>query len=163
MQSSLKNLPRVSFILPTLNAEALLDNCLASIARQTCPRDRYEILIADAHSTDHTREIAKKYGAMVFDDDGKNMEEGKRLALRHATGEYIVFVDADNEITHPDYIELAVKALGANPQADLWLFLADGSRVFKRMSWRPKRDVTQIVSDVFEWVRAHERELKPFV
>jgi glycosyltransferase involved in cell wall biosynthesis len=117
MQSSLKNLPRVSFILPTLNAEALLDNCLASIARQTCPRDRYEILIADAHSTDHTREIAKKYGAMVFDDDGKNMEEGKRLALRHATGEYIVFVDADNEITHPDYIELAVKALAANLQA----------------------------------------------
>jgi glycosyltransferase involved in cell wall biosynthesis len=117
MQSSLKNLPRVSFIMPTLNTEALLDNCLASIARQTYPRDRYEILIADAHSTDHTREIAKKYGAMVFDDDGKNMEEGKRLALRHATGEYIVFVDADNEITHPDYIELAVKALAANLQA----------------------------------------------
>ena len=45
------------------------------------------------------------------------MEEGKRLALQHATGEYIVFVDADNEITHPDYIELAVKALAANPQA----------------------------------------------
>ncbi|HTV75389.1 MAG TPA: hypothetical protein VMD57_00205, partial [Candidatus Baltobacteraceae bacterium] len=40
-----------------------------------------------------------------------------RLALRHATGEFIVFVDADNEITHADYIELAVKALAANPQA----------------------------------------------
>ena len=54
---------------------------------------------------------------IVIDDDGQNMEEGKRLALQHATGEYIVFVDADNEITHPDYIELAVKALAANPQA----------------------------------------------
>ena len=52
---------------------------------------------------------------MVFDDDGKNMEEGKRLALQHATGDFIVFVDADNEITHADYIELAVKALVANP------------------------------------------------
>ena len=50
-----------------------------------------------------------------------------------------------------------------NRQADLRLFLADGSRLFKQTSWRPKRDVTQIVSDVFEWVRAHERELKPFV
>ena len=117
MQSSLENLPRVSFIMPTLNVEALLDNVLSSITRQTYPRDRYEILLADAHSTDRTREIAKKYGAIVIDDDGKNMEEGKRLALRHATGEYIVFVDADNEITHPDYIELAVKALAANPQA----------------------------------------------
>ncbi len=117
MPSDLEKLPRVSFIMPTLNAEALLDNALASITRQTYPRDRYEILLADAHSTDGTREVAKKYGAMVLDDDGKNMEEGKRLALRQATGEYIVFVDADNEITHPDYIELAVTALAANPLA----------------------------------------------
>ena len=110
-------LPRVSFIMPTLNVEALLDNVLSSIARQNYPRDRYEIILADAHSTDRTREIAKKYGVIVLDDDGKNMEEGKRLALQHATGEFIVFVDADNEITHADYIELAVKALAANPQA----------------------------------------------
>jgi glycosyltransferase involved in cell wall biosynthesis len=114
--SSPEILPRVSFIMPTLNAEAILENCLASIAHQTYPRDRYEIILADAHSTDRTRDIAKKFGATVLDDDGKNIEEGKRLALRHATGEFIVFVDADNEITHADYIELAVKALAANPQ-----------------------------------------------
>src|ERR1039458_8794240 len=117
MPPSLDHLPRVSFIMPTLNAEALLDNVLASIARQTYPREKMEIILADAHSTDATRDIAKKFGALVLDDDGKNMEEGKRLALRHATGDYIVFVDADNEITHADYIELAVKALAANPQA----------------------------------------------
>lgn len=110
-------LPRVSFIMPTLNCGELLDNTLAAIARQTWPRDRYEIILADAYSTDRTREIAAKYGAIVLDDNGKNMEEGKRLALRHAIGEYIVFVDSDNEITHSDYVELAVKALAANPQA----------------------------------------------
>ena len=103
--------------MPTLNAEAILENCLASIARQTFPREKIEIILADAHSTDRTRDIAKKFGAIVLDDDGKNMEEGKRLALRHATGQYIVFIDADNEITHPDYLELAVRALAANPQA----------------------------------------------
>src|SRR6516225_8104284 len=112
-----KFFPRLSVIMPTLNAESLLDNALSSITRQTYPQDKIEIILADAHSTDRTREIAKKYGALVLDDDGKNMEEGKRLALRHATGDYIVFVDADNEITHPDFIELAVKALAANSQA----------------------------------------------
>ena len=110
-------LPRVSFIMPTLNVEALLDNVLSSIARQTYPREKMEIILADAHSTDRTRDIAKNFGAIILADDGKNMEEGKRLALQHATGEYIVFVDADNEITHADYVELAVKALAANPQA----------------------------------------------
>ncbi len=117
MSSAPEPLPRVSFIMPTLNAGLLLDNVLASIARQTYPKDRYEIILADAHSKDDTRAIAKKYGAIVLDDNGRNMEEGKRLALRHAKGEYIVFVDADNEITHRDYIELAVRGLMAQPQA----------------------------------------------
>jgi len=109
--------PRISFIMPTLNVEAILDNCLASIARQTLPRDQYEIILADAHSTDSTRDIAKKYGAIVLDDNGKNMEEGKRLALEHAKGEFIVSIDSDNEFTHADYVELAVNALAENPQA----------------------------------------------
>jgi len=109
--------PKLSFIMPTLNAASMLENCLASIVRQTYPRDRYEILIADAHSRDATREIAKKHGALILDDNGQNMEEGKRLALAHANGEYVVFVDADNELSHPDYVELAVRALAKNPQA----------------------------------------------
>jgi glycosyltransferase involved in cell wall biosynthesis len=117
MPSDLDNLPRITIIMPTLNAEAILENCLTSIARQTYPRAKVEIILADAHSTDGTRAIAARFGARVLDDDGKNMEEGKRLALRHATGDYIVFVDADNEITHPDYLELAIQALAANPQA----------------------------------------------
>jgi glycosyltransferase involved in cell wall biosynthesis len=109
--------PKVSFIMPTLNAAALLENCLASIAKQTYPRDCYEIILADAMSKDGTREIAAKYGCVIMDDLGRDMEQGKRLALQKATGDYIVFVDSDNEITHPDYIELAVRALAANPQA----------------------------------------------
>jgi glycosyltransferase involved in cell wall biosynthesis len=109
--------PKVSFIIPTLNAAALLDNCLAAIDRQTWPREAREIILADAGSTDGTRDIAARYGALVLDDRGQNMEEGKRLALAHATGEYVCFVDADNEISAPDYLELAITALAAHPQA----------------------------------------------
>ena len=112
-----KHLPSISIIIPTLNAEAILENCLASIARQTYPRESIEIILADAHSADGTRAIAKKFGAIILDDNGKNMEEGKRLALRQAKGEYIIFVDADNEVTHPDYFELAIAGLQVNPQA----------------------------------------------
>jgi glycosyltransferase involved in cell wall biosynthesis len=109
--------PKVSIIIPTLNAGALLDNCLASVAAQDYPRDRLEVILADAFSTDATRDIAKKYGATVIDDPGQNMEEGKRLALGRAGGDYVVFVDADNEFTHPDCLQRAVRALEKNPQA----------------------------------------------
>ena len=48
--------------MPTLNAGALLENCLASVAAQTWPADRLEIIIADAFSQDHTRDIARREG-----------------------------------------------------------------------------------------------------
>lgn len=108
---------RVSVIIPTLNVEGLLENCLGSIARQTYPQGQIEVLLADAHSKDRTREIAAKFKAVVLDDNGRNMEEGKRMALGRATGEFIVFMDADNELTHPDYLELAVRGLREHPQA----------------------------------------------
>ena len=110
-------LPRISIIIPTLNAGALLDNCLSSIARQTYPKDKLQVVLGDAFSKDNTRGIAARYGALVIDDTGKNREEGKRVALKHATGEFIVFIDADNELTHPDYLELAVTALRDRPNA----------------------------------------------
>ncbi|HEU5397475.1 MAG TPA: glycosyltransferase, partial [Verrucomicrobiae bacterium] len=95
---------RVSFIIPVLNAAGILENCLKSIRQQDYPQDRFEIIVGDAGSTDGTRELAARYGAIIADDkDGRNIEDGKRAALVHATGDYVVFIDADNEITHPDY------------------------------------------------------------
>lgn len=117
-QVSRSPLPRVSIILPVLNAAGVLENCLESIARQTYPRDHYEVLIPDGGSTDGSQEMAKRHGAIVIDDRAsRHMEDSKRVALARATGEYIVFVDADNEITHPDYIEMGIRALAAHPHA----------------------------------------------
>jgi len=48
-------------------------------------------------------------------------------------------------------------------QADLRIFLANCSRLFARTNWRPQRGVTQIITDVFEWVRAHEKALQPLI
>jgi CDP-paratose 2-epimerase len=59
--------------------------------------------------------------------------------------------------------EVPVAAESENRQADLRIFLADCSRLFARTHWRPKRGVRQIVTDIFEWVRANEKELRPLV
>jgi CDP-paratose 2-epimerase len=59
--------------------------------------------------------------------------------------------------------EMPVGSEPENRRADLRIFLADCSRLFARTNWRPRRGVTQIVTDIFEWVRAHEKALQPLV
>jgi CDP-paratose 2-epimerase len=59
--------------------------------------------------------------------------------------------------------EVPIGAETENRQADLRIFLADSSQLFSRTNWRPKRGVEKIVADVFDWVRANEKELQPLV
>src|ERR1700691_3342051 len=110
--------PRVTFIIPVLNAAGILENCMQSIRRQDYLQEKFEIILADGGSTDGTQAIGQKYEAKVIHDRAsRHMEDSKKVALAQAGGEYVVFVDADNELTHPDYVRLAVQALQKNPQA----------------------------------------------
>ena len=108
---------RISFIIPTLNAAALLPACLRSIRSQDYPADKIEIIVADGSSADSTLEIARSFGAQIVENPDRVAESGKRIALKFARGEYIVFTDSDNEISSRDFIRLAVEALEKNPQA----------------------------------------------
>ena len=110
-------LPLVSFLIPTLNAAGILEVCLQSIVKQDYPPDRMEIVLADGASTDGTRELAKRYHCRVIDNPRRGYDSGKCEAFAASTGEFVVFVDADNEITHSDFVRRAVEALERQPQA----------------------------------------------
>ena len=53
---------KLSIVIPTLNSERTLPECLDAIIGQTFPRDQYEIVIADAGSSDSTLAIAREKG-----------------------------------------------------------------------------------------------------
>jgi glycosyltransferase involved in cell wall biosynthesis len=112
-----KNVPMVSFIIPTLNAAAMLPICLRSIRQQDYPPKEIEIIVADGGSADNTVEIARSFSAQVVQNPDRVAESGKRVALARAAGEYIVFTDSDNELVSRDFVRLAVAALAANPKA----------------------------------------------
>jgi cellulose synthase/poly-beta-1,6-N-acetylglucosamine synthase-like glycosyltransferase len=63
---SKKKFPKVSFVIPALNAENFLPSCIISIRTQHYPQNKIEILIVDGGSTDRTLEIAKKYNAVIL-------------------------------------------------------------------------------------------------
>ena len=81
----------LSVVVPTRNAGRLLDDCLASIARQR-PR---EVIVVDGLSSDDTVDIARRHGATVLSDDGRGLPAARLLGAEAASGRWVALVDAD--------------------------------------------------------------------
>jgi len=103
------NLPSISILIPTLNSENVLEDCLKSITKQNYPKDKIEIIIADGGSTDRTLDIAKKYGARIYENPLRTGEAGKAVALRYARNEIIAFIDSDNILPQSDWLKKMVE------------------------------------------------------
>jgi glycosyltransferase involved in cell wall biosynthesis len=99
--------------VPTLNAGPILARCLKSIADQDV--EHIEVIVADGGSSDGTQALAASFGATVIHNPDRIAEKGKQLALRHATGDFIVFMDSDNVLTHEDHFRNCAKELSDNP------------------------------------------------
>src|SRR6266581_1261452 len=104
---SLDHEPLVSVVIPSRNSARTIDDCLRSIILQSYKR--IEIIIVDCISTDSTREIAQRMGALVLSHDGER-SVAKNLGAKFANGKYLFFVDADHKLG-PDLIASCVKAI----------------------------------------------------
>ena len=82
---------KVSIIIPALNEEKTLPGLLDSIKSQNF--DDYEIIVADAKSTDGTRKIAADYGCRVV--EGGLPGAGRNAGAAVAGGDFLFFLDAD--------------------------------------------------------------------
>src|ERR1700677_5230717 len=58
-----------------------------------------EIIVVDSGSSDHTVEIAKSFGAKVFVEEWKGFAAQKNSAIDKATEEYVLSLDADEEVS----------------------------------------------------------------
>ena len=83
----------LSVVIITCNEEANLPRTLESVKWAD------EIIVVDSGSTDRTVEIAKSYGAKVFIEPWKGFAAQKNSALEKATGEMILSLDADEELS----------------------------------------------------------------
>ncbi len=102
---------RISVIIPTLNSEEYLQECLESIVAQEFPRKNIEILIIDGGSKDNTLKIAKRYPTKIYRNPLKTGETGKAIGLRHAKYELLAFIDSDNILPSRDWFKRMVEPL----------------------------------------------------
>jgi len=93
----------ISIIIPTLNEESVIGDTIIKIrSKLTLP---HEIIVSDGHSTDNTVAIAQQHADKVIAHDGsfrQTIAQGRNAGAQAATGEFLVFLDADCFIQDPD-------------------------------------------------------------
>ncbi|MGY1643908.1 glycosyltransferase family 2 protein [Geodermatophilus sp. SYSU D00703] len=106
--------PRVSVIIPCYNQARFLGDALASVAAQTQPAA--EVIVVDDGSTDNTAEVAKRSPGVQFIRKGHaGSAAARNTGLRNATGDYLVFLDADDRLL-PCALEVGLESLMARPE-----------------------------------------------
>src|SRR5256714_9445020 len=87
----------LSVVIITHNEEANLPCTLESVKRLVAD-GKGEIIVVDSGSTDRTVEIAKSFGAKVFVEEWKGYAAQKNSAIDKAAGDWILSLDADEEL-----------------------------------------------------------------
>src|SRR5438270_5579847 len=87
----------LSVVLITFNEEANLARTLESVS-SLISEGKGEIIVVDSGSTDRTVEIAKSYGAKVFIEEWKGYAAQKNSAIDKAMGDWVLSLDADEQI-----------------------------------------------------------------
>ena len=87
--------PHVTVIVVTYNSAATVRETLSSLADQTYPDDRYEVLVVDGGSTDGTAALAEEYGAGFHVVEGGTIGACRNRGIELAAGEYVAFTDSD--------------------------------------------------------------------
>ncbi|MDP7010536.1 MAG: glycosyltransferase, partial [Verrucomicrobiota bacterium] len=86
---------RLTCCLITKNEEPSIGKCLKSVRKVA-----NQIIVLDTGSEDNTKKIAATHGAEVYDHDWKDdFSEARNKCLEYARGDWVLFLDADEELT----------------------------------------------------------------
>jgi glycosyltransferase involved in cell wall biosynthesis len=89
----------ISVVLPALNEERFIAQCLQCLANQEFPRAQFEVLVMDNASTDRTSEIAAGFleslPIAIYENKNTSISSVRNAGARLARGRHLAFLDAD--------------------------------------------------------------------
>ncbi|MFE7506779.1 glycosyltransferase [Promicromonospora sp. NPDC057488] len=115
------SLPLVSIVLPVHNDEAWIGDAIESCLRQTV--GQFEVICVDDASTDGTSEVIERYQSrdervrLIRLEQNGSAFQSRRAGIMAAQGEYVLFVDGDDELAPDAVAKSTAKAQATN--ADL--------------------------------------------
>jgi len=109
---------RISVVISTYNRAERLVKAIESVLNQTY--QDFEIVVVDDGSTDNTTEVVNNFKSdkIRYFKSPKNFgtdTQPKNIGVRESKGEYIAFLDDDNDY-RPDHLNVLVKELDKNPE-----------------------------------------------
>ena len=136
---------KVSVIVPVYNVEDYLEKCLDSVIGQTF--EDIEIICVNDGSTDNSLDILNEYEKKdnrikVISQENAGLAEARNVGMKHACGEYLLFLDSD------DWLELeCIEELYANAKnndSDMVLFnsieIKENNQTRERIYIKPKKN-----------------------
>ncbi len=136
--------PLVSVLLPVRDAKDYLEQCIASLNRQTLTN--FEVVVVDDGSEDGSRELLEKWASddervNLIRQEPKGLVEALNNGLEHCRAPFVARMDAD-DISHPRRLELQVAELEEMPWVGVvsswvrhfrWHGVGEGFRIYE--SW----------------------------
>ena len=104
----------ISVVIPAKNDAAMLENCLAALARQSRPAD--EIIVVDNASTDATAAVARRFGTVVLYEPQPGITAAASHGYDAAIGDIIARCDADS-LVPTDWLERIERTMVEHPDA----------------------------------------------
>lgn len=103
-------------MIPALNEETVIGQCLESLTRSTLRKQDFEVIVVDNGSTDRTREIAQSFSKFlslrVLRMDDLHISALRNRGASAARGKFLAFLDADC-IAPSEWLPLATAMFGA--------------------------------------------------
>ena len=93
-------LPFVSVIIPALNEEQNIRECLVSLLKMDYPPERREILVVDNGSTDGTAKIVQEYPVTLLQEERRGASYARNRGIEACKGEILAFTDTDCVVTN---------------------------------------------------------------
>ena len=148
--------PKISVIVPVYNVEPYIRECFSSIVAQTY-KGEIECIFVDDCGQDRSVEILEEltadyHGTISFTilhhEHNKGLSGARNTGIRHATGDYLYFLDSDDTIT-PDCIERLVALAEKYPGVEV----VQGSAKTTNEWLQLKQGEVPEYSNSFRWIR----------